>query len=272
MRVSVIFLIFCAFLAFESSAIDYCKVSHDVAVQWENLNNISYSMNCCEVSEKQWQFIAWYFWRVGSHLNVTEISREIEFHKLSLYMDFFVRDLYRYTALEYYTHRILYNVQDELADKQDDVFDHHTYEWHPELSKHGNRTYYIEEDKMNIRSHILKRNWQREDEPDSGSVVLASNIEIIDHYLSGKKAKHPFTSKRSHYVILIYKEIHHEWDRIASSILAKLWKVHGILNAIVISSCQKKDVSSSNSIEKHSKLIWFDFRLESLINLQTHAN
>lgn len=243
MRVSVIFLIFNTFLVFKGNANDYCKVSQDIADQWRNLNNISYIRNCCEVSEKQWQLISWYFWRVGSHLNVTEISREIEFYKLTLYMDFFVRDLYRNTGLEYHTLRVGYNVQDELADKEDDVFDHHTYEWHPELSKHGNRTYYIEEDKLNIRAQILKKNWLREDEPASGIVVLASDIEIIDHYLSGKKAKHPFTSKRAHYVILIYKEINHEWDRIASSILAKLWKVHGILNAIIISSCQQNDVS-----------------------------
>lgn len=74
-------------------------------------------------------------------------------------------------------------------------------------------------------------------------MVLAIHIEIIDNFLSDKHSKHPFHLKRSHYIILIYKEIHHDWDQLASSILAKLWKVHGILNAIVMVSCKQDDVS-----------------------------
>ncbi|XP_055326068.1 uncharacterized protein LOC129579908 [Sitodiplosis mosellana] len=159
-------------------------------------------------------------------------------------MSHFVKDLHLHTGLEYYTHQIRYNVQDKQTDKKD-IFNDNTYQWHPELSKHGNSTYYVEEDKLNIRAQILKKNWNREDEPASGSVVLATNIKIIDHFLSDKKSKHPFQSKRTYYVILIYREPLIEddnWDRLASRILAKLWKVHGILNAIVLATCRQNSV------------------------------
>lgn len=246
MQVSVIFFLFSALVIFEGGAFYYCNVEEDVAEQWEQLNLFYNRTICCGVSEKQWELIAWYFLRVGSHLNVTEIVREVDFYKQTLYMSHFVKDLYLHIGLEYITHRICYRKRDEQTDKEETSFDHRTYEWHPELSKHGNRTYYIEEDKLSIRAQILKKNWRREDEPDSGSIVLAKTIEIVDNFLSDRKSKHPFQSKRAYYVILIYREPlikEDEWDRMASSILAKLWKVHGILNAIILATCRQNNVS-----------------------------
>lgn len=253
MRVSAIFLLFGAFVIFKSTNSYYCDVGQHVVEQWEQLKlNVTYNRAiCCEVSDEQWGLIAWYFLRVGSHLNVTEIVREVDFDKQTLYMNHFVKDLNRHTALEYYTHRVLYNMEDEQADKED-AFNDNTYQWHPEYSKR-NRTYYVEEDKLNVRGQILKKNWYREDDPTSGSVVLATTIELIDHFLNDRKSKHPFHSKRAHYVILIYKQPHiddNDWDQLASNILAKLWKVHGILNVIILAACRPNSVSGqiSNSL------------------------
>lgn len=155
-------------------------------------------------------------------------------------MSYFLKELPQHVSLEYHTNRICYDNSDEIADVGDPH--NNTYLWHAEYSKMGNSTYWVEEDKLNVRPQILKKNWKREDEPHSGNVVLAEKIEIIDHFLNGV-TRLPFKAKRAFYVIIIYKEIGADWDKYASSILSKLWKIHGILNAIVIGSCKKKNVS-----------------------------
>lgn len=241
MRLLVILFLFGGFFIFKGKAFFYCHLENNPSAQWEQVKH-QQNNSCCEITDKQWELMKWYFLRVGSHLNVTEIVREADFYNQSLYMSYFLKDLYKYTGLEYYTHIVRYKKKQEVADERDP--DDNTYQWHAELPKLGNSTYYIEEDKLDIRAQILMKNWNREDEPDSGNVVLAKSIETIDHFLNGK-TKQPFESKRSYYIILIYHQITHDWDMYASSILSKLWKVHGILNAIVVGSCKKNNVSIS---------------------------
>lgn len=208
---------------------------NELSEQWTPNN--TYDKSCCELSKKQWEIISWYFLRVGSHVNVTQIQR----NNKTLYMSHFLRELYHYTGLEYYTHNIYFS-GDQVTQKH--PFEDSSYHWHAE-SEPTNSTYYIEEDALNIREKILKQNWIREDEPSSASVVLAADFEIIDRFLNGV-IRIPFTAKRAHYVILVYKELEYDdWDKWASSILSKMWKLYGILNAIVLASCKPNNVRHS---------------------------
>ncbi|XP_031622960.1 uncharacterized protein LOC116340548 [Contarinia nasturtii] len=233
MRVSVVFVLSSAFFMCGSRALDYCFIENELSEQWAQPNN-TYDKSCCELSEKQWEIISWYFLRVGSYINVTQIQR----HNKTLYMNHFLRELYRYTGLEYYTH-VVHFTGEKVA--EENLYEDNSYQWHAE-SKLRNSTYYIEENELNIREQIRKQNRIREDEPSSGSVVLAADFEIIDQFLNGI-IRIPFTSKRAHYVILVYKELAHDnWDKWASSILTKMWKVYGILNAIVLASCKPNNI------------------------------
>lgn len=240
MRISLI-LVLTLFLIGNLKATNYC-MENLLAEQWKQLNS-SYIRNqttCCEVSSGQWEFMSWYFLRVGSFINVTEIVRASDPVRQTFYMSNFVKDLYSHMGLEYHTHHIDYKSEDEVRDEQKKP-NSKSYIWHAEPSAHSNSSDFIKTGKLNIRSQILKKNWYREDEPDVGSIVLASNLEVIDHYVNGERRK-PFTSTRTHYVIYIYRRINVNWDMMASSILSKLWKYYRISNVILMSSCQQKEV------------------------------
>lgn len=223
-------------------ASEYCQVDTQLAGLWENNHNFRNS--CCEMSTGQWGLIGWYFARIGSYINVTEIVRESDFrrHKNNNnYIADFLKDLYKYTGIDYITERIVYSFDDEVADEMVKI-NINPYIWKTDENKRVNYTDDIEENKKYIRSKLIKQHRQREDEPEFGKVILASDIKIIDHYLNSPN-RPLFDSKRSHYVILIYEQSTVNMELTISKILAKLWKVHGILNAIVLATCQPKYAS-----------------------------
>lgn len=125
MKISIILVLIVVHFIFKGVAY-YFHVDENITEQWKRLNKINFSTNCCEVSDKQWELIKWYFLRVGSFVSVTEIVREISFSKQTHYMNHFVEDLYRYTGLKYYTHQIMYSISEEQANKED-IFDDNTY-------------------------------------------------------------------------------------------------------------------------------------------------
>lgn len=252
-RLSISFFLVIVFI-FKGSAFFYCSDNNELDDKWEQLHT-----NCCELSAQHWKLISWYFQRVGSYLNITEIVREDSYHKPTLYMSDFLKDLFRYTELEYYTNRVCYCNEDEEEDEDEPY--NNTLLWHAEFSKTENSTYYVQDHKMNVRSPIFKKYWNREDEPTSGAVVLADRIETLDHFVNGE-TRLPFISKRSFYVIIIYRKSGKDWDKYASSILSKLWKLHGILNAIIIASCKRDNVS--NLFIKVSICYFFNHCLNSL--------
>lgn len=240
LSISVLFVIASIF---KGSAFFYCSENKKLDQKWEQLHG-----NCCELSAEHWKLISWYFQRVGSYLNITEIVREHDYKQSALYMSYFLKDLFRHTELEYYTNRVCYYNDDELDDTGEPY--NNTFTWHAEFS--NTTPYYVEEDKLNVRSQIFKKYWHREDEPTSGAVVLADEIETLDHFVNGE-TRRPFISKRSFYIIIIYREIGEDWDKYASSILSKLWKLHGILNAIIIGSCKKNNVSDLCPVQVHTQ-------------------
>lgn len=222
-------------LIFSVESYYYCDFERNIIEFWTR--NTTYTP-CCEITAEQWEFISWYFIRVGSHIDVTEIVREKDLY--TSYSNPLLTDLYDYTGLKARNYRVDYSFVEEIKNSKTLKKIH---EWHPELSKYGNTTYYMKDNIFDFRNHILKRNWNREDEPSKGSIVLASEIDIIDHYLN-QVTRQPFVAKRAHFLIIIYREINDKkaWDKYASSILTKLWKVHGILNAIIFSTCHSENV------------------------------
>lgn len=198
---------------------------------------------CCDVSSTQWEIIAWYFKRVNSFIDVTEVIREKKkvIKASSTFASDFARDLYGNTGLDCYSYRVDYSHFDEMADEAEPHAK--AYKWHAELSKsHSYNATYVMETSLDIRREISSKS-ARMDEPDNGSIILTQNIAILNTYLNGE-SRHPFTKKRAHYIILVYKEIEDTdvYDRLASSVMTKLWIYHGILNAIILSSCRNGTV------------------------------
>lgn len=139
--------------------------------------------------------------------------------------------------------RIVYGKREQILDKKHEIQVNTTYQWHAMIETH-----LLERSPRNFleqffQNKLSKRNCVREDEPRYGSVVLASDAQIIDDFLNGP-ARYPFESKQSHYIILIYGTFNREvWHNLSSSIMTKLWKKFGILDALILASCNPDRVS-----------------------------
>lgn len=217
----------------------YCDFERNLGI-WDSLNRSP----CCEVSDEQWKLIEWYFAGINSHIDITEIVNK---NRQSSFTNQFLEDLHEHTGLELRNYRVNYSYVEENHDINLHI--ENFFKWHPEELKNINSTYFVTDETLEIRHHIRKKNWFREDKPNKGVVVLATNANIIDKYLN-HVARQPFIVKRAYYIMIVYRESYHDghWDRHASNILAKLWKVHGILNAILFSTCKNSHVSTGRLI------------------------
>lgn len=218
---------------------NYCERIAELPEKWTRRGGSS-QLSCCEMTDGQWNLIVWYFLRVSSNVNVTQIVHENESCWYERYINHFLHDLFKYVNTEYYMQRIIYRKRDRNLEKKHEIQVNTTYLWHAYYYTHlagdaGNH--------FDFHSKLLKRSCVREDEPRYGSVILASSAEIIDDYLNGP-VRYPFESKQSHYIIFIYgafdRKVFHE---LSSSILTKLWKKFGILDAIILASCNPTRVS-----------------------------
>lgn len=231
--------IFILTLIFQLQARNYCENIEDLPKKWTQ-RNYSQHLSCCEMTYSQWNLIVWYFLRVSSNVNVTQIVRENESCRYEHYINHFLNDLYNYTHLEYYMRRIVYRKRDQILDKKGEIQVNTTYQWHaimePHLAQHGGNEF-------DFQNKLSKQSCVREDEPRFGSVILASDAQIIDDYLNGP-IRYPFESKQSHYIILIYGNFNRDiWHDLSSSIMTKLWKKFGILDAFILASCNPGRVS-----------------------------
>lgn len=214
-------------------AANYCEKIEEIPQKWTPRN----CRSCCEMTDSQWNLIVWYFLRVSSNLNVTQIVRENESCRYERYINHFLHDLFKYTNSEYYVQRIVYRKRDQILEKKHEIQVNTTYHWH------ATHLTEVAENHFDFHSKLSKRNCVREDEPRYGSVILASDAQIIDDYLNGPM-RYPFESKQSHYVILIYGTFNREvWHDLSSSIMTKLWKKFGILDAFILASCNPTRVS-----------------------------
>lgn len=210
--------------------------------KWQHLKSIR---QCCGLSVEQMNLIAWFFVRVSSYIEVTEVVPEEISAQRSKFTSYFLKDLFQHTGLEYFTYRVDYSHRDQLKDEDEPYAQ--TYKWHAELLKGVNRTHFVEDTESTFEK-MAPGNGVREDDPDFGSVVLSEHIETLDAYLNGE-TRHPFKAKRAHYVLIVYRAMESRtWDKWASSVLSKLWTHHGILNAIIISTCKEKNVSYHGSV------------------------
>lgn len=231
-------------LSLQLKAANYCEKLVELPEKWTQIRR-SVHNDCCEITDGQWNLIVWYFLRVGSNINLTQIVRASESCQYERYVNHFISDLYKYTNLEYILERVIYQNRDQILDKQREIQFNSTYKWHiveePDTDGYPEYRFLLRQ----FRNKLSKRNCIREDEPRYGSVILASDITLIDEYLNGN-TRYPFDSKLSHYVILIYGDFDSErWDDLAASIMTKLWKKHGILDAIILASCNPTRVRST---------------------------
>lgn len=75
----------------------------------------------------------------------------------------------------------------------------------------------------------------RKDEPQAGSIVIVANITVLDEYLVGT-ARSPFRTPRSSYIIIL-RNAHDDWQEDVERVLRKLWRVYGIVNALLLAPC-----------------------------------
>lgn len=217
---------------------DYCSYMK-IPPKWQQRKK---SVLCCDISNSQWKLISWYFARVSSFIEISELipERQTVLHPhlaASTFSKYFAMGLYNQTGFDSYTQRVDYAQRDETKDKQ--AHFQRAYKWHAELSnksKNNTHVLYIDAELPAYRKISSKA--FREDEPDYGAVVIASSILTLNNYLKGDSRK-PFLNKRANYVLIVYREPTRieNWDKLAAAVLAKMWMYHGILNAILLSTC-----------------------------------
>lgn len=211
----------------------YCALDQSIYKEFRRVN-FTKPRYCCEPSARQWDLIAWYFRRVSSYINVTEIKWANEQEQQTLYASHFISDLYSNIHLEHYSNEVVYRFQHDHQKIESD-----TYMWN--LEPNQNITDIIADDIYELKRLLPK---VRDEAPDIGSIVIASDIEIIYHHLNSASPP-PFNSRRAHYVIFIYREIGKNWHRLSSAVLSKLWHDHGIMNAIILASCSETQVNKT---------------------------
>lgn len=204
---------------------------------WEQ---VKYNRKSCITSDEQMKLIAWYFERVNNYLEVTEIVPEDLFGLRTKFTSYFLKYLNRYFERKFSSFTVNYTKRVQMMDRYDTDF--RVYGWHDEYSQGMNEIYRIEEIDELFRMKYPKRT-DRMDSPDFASIVLVERIETLDLYLNAR-TRHPFKHKRANYVLIVYRETESsEWDELAGRVLSKLWKNHGILNSIIMSTCIPENVS-----------------------------
>lgn len=206
----------------------------------QNWELLKYKRKSCIPTDEQMKLIAWYFERVNNYLEVTEIVPEDVSGLRSKFTSYFLKHLDNYVKLKFSAFTVNYKIRAQMMDRYENNF--RIYGWHDELSQGMNESHRTEQIEELFRKKYAKRA-ERMDSPDFASIVLVERIETLDFYLNAR-TRHPFEHKRANYVLLIYRETNSfEWDELAGRVLSKLWKNHGILNAIILSTCMPNNVS-----------------------------
>lgn len=206
-----------------------------------NWEQVKYERKSCIPSDEQMKLITWYFERVNNYLEVTEIVPENSSSLRSKFTSYFLKHLNNYVQQKFSAFTVIYRNRIQMMDEYETNF--RVYEWQDENYYQGmNETHRTEQIEELFQMKYPKRA-ERTDSPDFASIVLVERIETLDLYLNAR-TRHPFKHKRANYVLLIYRETDSsKWDALAGRVLSKLWKNHGILNAIILSTCMPNRVS-----------------------------
>lgn len=86
-----------------------------------------------------------------------------------------------------------------------------------------------------LASIPVRSTYKRKDEPETGTMVIVENVNVLDNYLMGT-ARRPFRAPRRYYIIVL-RRIGDGWMDLAGIVMARLWKDYGIINAIILAPC-----------------------------------
>lgn len=237
MRLILLFISFA--IIGQITSVDFCAHRRAIPIKWQKFQPLK---RCCDISDKQWDLIAWYFNRVSSFIVITEVIPEKLTLKhtdrvASIFSKYFAQELYDKTGFDSYSQRVDYAVDDQRRDLHGHT--KRAYRWHAELSKNSvNNTHVINVDAQLPRYRQTSATQSREDEPDFGAVVLASSILTLNNFIKGASRK-PFLNKRANYILIVFREptAIENWDKLSAAVLSRIWMYHGILNAIVMNAC-----------------------------------
>lgn len=102
-----------------------------------------------------------------SYIDVTNVLRQNNALRRSKFINFFLKDLFKHTGIEYRTNQVDYKHEDEKQDEEEPW--KNTYRWHAELSKTTNssksKTYWEEDTEFTIRNKLSAKYHERDDEP-----------------------------------------------------------------------------------------------------------
>lgn len=73
--------------------------------------------------------------------------------------------------------------------------------------------------------------------PEEGVLVIAESVAILDEYLQGSP-RDPFRRNRRIFIIVVTNASEPDFDIHAEMLLAKLWHVYAIADAILITPCK----------------------------------
>lgn len=207
----------------------------------------------CDITNDQWKLITWYFQR-APHVEITEIFAN---HSAANGQG---RSQFGNDVAKEFTIRINKIVQTQSVDydTEDNVTDTQKFGWRGQ--RFDRRSYSNDgvtpkrpspqdigvirgrDTAAEVRLRAEMMNGTRVDSPTHGSLILVECSNLIDDYIFGYPRR-PFRRPRANFIIIAYKlESPMAWDVTASRILARLWRKYGVLNAIILSTCNPNDV------------------------------
>lgn len=92
----------------------------------------------------------------------------------------------------------------------------------------------------------VRSKYKRKDEPETGTVVIVEDVNVLDNYLMGT-ARQPFRAPRRYYIIVI-RRVNVGWMDIGGNVMDRLWKDYGIINAIILAPCADSGEEVSSKI------------------------
>lgn len=201
----------------------------------------------CAITEMQWKLIDWYFERVP-FIEVTEIIENGANRNQRMAATQFGNN-----AVKEMEWRIKKIIRTQTVDftTEDRVSNTQTYGWRGwRFPSRENATKPLHDvvvfrERDNVES-VGKRttfaNGTRDDSPTFGGLVFVECSNLVDDYLIGYPRR-PFNHQQANFIIVAYRlEEKWSWDETAGRILTRLWKRYGILNAIILSTCNSDEV------------------------------
>lgn len=214
---------------------------HGLHAKWQHLDDDRHID--CMPTDAQWQLIAWYFDRV-SYVELTELVENANDKNQQRYVVDLVRNLPARVSKPLRMQTV------DLSVDEGNVTRTQRYGWRgvyfaarANVTKPNDQHVRVSrESAASIKKLTRHVNHGSVDAAMRGSLVVVDSTHLLDDYLIGYPRR-PFNHPRARVIVLVYRnESEAIWEMNAAKLMARLWKIYSILNAIVISPCRAQEV------------------------------